>query len=314
MRKAGRIGAALGLAIGLAGLAWLLLRPVAMLSEAELQNRYAQPLPMLAGRPPVYHLGNEATGRVMPQLLAGFAAHNWHSQLGREATLLDHRENHVPDFEEMNPPPFFRPAGEALGSGDYPVVVVSTTHEGADEPAEAAALAYWAALARNANPEARVYHYLPVRNPLDDPEWQARVAEDHRALWEPLLRRAMADPAAGTIHVIPAAEALAAAAAAADAGAFADIPDSAAFFDEEGGLSDLGAYVVALVHYAVIQSRPPHGLPHEVWLFEGRYAAAPSDAAARALQDLVWQEVANDPQTGVTVPGAETAQQGAVQQ
>lgn len=58
--------------------------------------------------------------------------------------------------------------------------------------------------------------------------------------------------------------------------------------------SDLGVYVAALVHFAVLYRQSPEGLPP---LAEGLDART----AAR-LQRLVWDIVRNDPRTGVSYP------------
>lgn len=55
--------------------------------------------------------------------------------------------------------------------------------------------------------------------------------------------------------------------------------------------SDLGVYVAALVHFAVLYRQSPEGLPP--------LAPGLSASTAARLQRLVWQIVASDPRTGV---------------
>lgn len=293
MRRAVWSITGLALIVALAALGWTVSRPAAMLTEAELHARYSQPPEPLVGRPAVFHLGNEMTGRVMPQGLAGFAGTVWHSQLGHAARLRDHQDGRIADFDEMNLPPFFRPAAEAIASGDYPVIVLSTSIDAADDPDEAAALAYWAGLARQTNPGSRVYLYPTLSDPL-------RLTAPPE---EVLLRRAMADPATGTIHVIPVTRVFAEISDAIEAGELPEIAGIETLFDEDGGLSDLGAYTVALVQYTTFQGRAPDHLPDEIWLFEGRYLTAPPPAVARTLQELVWKVVSDYPATGVAQVG-----------
>jgi hypothetical protein len=57
--------------------------------------------------------------------------------------------------------------------------------------------------------------------------------------------------------------------------------------------SELGVYVAALVHFAVLYRQSPEGLP----------PLAPGlspDSAAR-LQRLVWETVSRDPRTGISL-------------
>jgi hypothetical protein len=55
--------------------------------------------------------------------------------------------------------------------------------------------------------------------------------------------------------------------------------------------SELGVYLVALVHYATLYRRTPVGLPGEV--------RGLGEETARKLQELVWEVVRSDPRTGV---------------
>ena len=64
-------------------------------------------------------------------------------------------------------------------------------------------------------------------------------------------------------------------------------------------LDDLGAYLVALTHYAVLYGRSPVGLPHRLRRADGSAATAPGPAAARLMQETVWEVVTGYPKTGV---------------
>ena len=74
--------------------------------------------------------------------------------------------------------------------------------------------------------------------------------------------------------------------------------------DEKGELdpihiNDIGAYLVALTHYAVLYHRSPVGLPYQLRRADGSMANAPGPEAARLMQDIVWQVVTSYPKTGV---------------
>ncbi len=64
-------------------------------------------------------------------------------------------------------------------------------------------------------------------------------------------------------------------------------------------LNDIGAYLVALTHYAVLYHRSPVGLPHQLRLADGSMANAPGQNAARLMQAVVWQVVTSYRKTGV---------------
>ena len=65
-------------------------------------------------------------------------------------------------------------------------------------------------------------------------------------------------------------------------------------------LSDLGHYVVALTHYAVLTGESPLGLPDALVRADGEPAQAPGPEAARIMQEVVWQVVSRYAPTGVS--------------
>ncbi len=284
-----------------AGLAGWRLWPRRGQSDAEFAALYAAPLPSLETPSAVYHLGHSLVGRNMPAMLAQLAGHRWNSQLGWGASLMNHWDDAVPGHAEENGSDAYRAAGEALDSGAYPVVVVTEMvelrdairwHDSADH------LAKWAARAKAGNPAVRVYLYETWHR-LDDPAgWEARIAADLPALWEAqVLRPAVAD--AGVIRVIPGGQVMAALAAAAEAGALPGLTSRKDFFADDIHFNDLGAYAMALSHYAVIYGRPPVGLPHRLRRGDGSMADPPPEGAVAAMQGLVWQVVTGYALTGV---------------
>ena len=64
-------------------------------------------------------------------------------------------------------------------------------------------------------------------------------------------------------------------------------------------LSDLGKYLVALTHYAVLYKRSPVGLPHQLTRADGQPAESPDPETALLMQETVWEVVQNLPETGV---------------
>ncbi|THD83639.1 hypothetical protein E7811_10205 [Aliigemmobacter aestuarii] len=305
-------GAAALAALG-GGLLWWRRRAElsAFLSAEEFSARHAEPLPPPAGPMTVYHLGHSLVGRDMPAMLAQLAGHTHHSQLGWGASLKQHWEpdEPVPGFDTENAHPAHRPAREAIASGGYDAVILTEMVEIRDAIRyhdSGRCLAEWARAARAANPDVRIYLYETWHR-LDDPAgWTDRIRDDLPGQWEAIMRKAMAQEGTGTIHLIPAGTAMAALVARIEAG---EVPGLARREDLFGKNpdgtqdmihpNDLGAYFVALVHYATLYHRSPEGMPHALIRADGRPADAPSPEAARIMAQVAWQTVSGYAATGV---------------
>jgi hypothetical protein len=130
---------------------------------------------------------------------------------------------------------------------------------------------------------------------------------DLDAYWQGQILHPALGKTAAPIHLIPAGQVMAAFARRLDAangiGGIARIEDL--FVTKEDGskdtihINDLGAYLVALTHFAVLYHRTPEGLPHALTNADGAPAMAPSAEAAAAMQETVWAVVRRHPQTGV---------------
>jgi hypothetical protein len=307
------------LAAALAGAAaWYLTRPP-VLTEDELAARYAVPLSPPDGAQKVYHLGHSLVNRNMPAMLeqmahaAGFGGHGHRSQLGWGTSMDEHRRGEINGFDVENATAAYRPAAEAMASGDYDVVVLTESVEIRDavrHDDSARALRHWVAAARAGNPGVRVYLYETWHR-LDDPEgWLERIDADLARHWKgDLLRPAMAQADVGTVYVIPAGQVLAAAVRAAESGALPGLTSRQDFMARtpDGSvdtihLNDLGNWLVAMVHFAVIYHRSPQGLPHRLVLPDGSAATPAPDTAVAALQKLVWDTVRRYPESGLAAP------------
>lgn len=277
---------------------------------------YATSLAPPGGPIKVFHLGHSLVGRDMPamlQQLAG-AAHGYDSQLGWGTTLKAHWEPDEPinGFAVENAHPRYRDAAEALTSAEYDAFVMTEMVEIRDaiKYYDSAGYAHrWARRAWDARPEIRVYLY-ETWHQTDDPEgWLARIDRDLGRYWEDkILRRAQGfEDMERPIHVIPAGQALAAFVREIDARGGVDgltRKEDLFALDERGAqdnihLNDLGAYLVALTHYAVLYHKDPAGLPHRLRRADGSEAAAPGAEAARLMQQVVWEVVTRYPKTGV---------------
>lgn len=316
----GRRGLILGgvAAAGLAGAAlWRRLTTPTPLRLSELARRHAMPLPRPDGPLATYHLGHSLVGRDMPAMLAQIAGHDHAVQLGWGASLKQHWDGDVPGFDAENDHPRHQPARQALGSGAFPAVVMTEMVELRDAIRwhdSARHLGLWAALARKANPAARLFLYESWHR-LDDPAgWETRIAADLPTLWMgQVLAGAMAMPGVGTIHLIPAGQVLAQAVKRAEGGGLPGMTARQDFFARtpEGQPdtihpNDAGNYVVALAHFATIYQREPPETPALV-LASGAAAALPGPEARAILRRMAWDVVRRYPATGIAPsPGAET--------
>ncbi|MBL4929635.1 hypothetical protein JI744_16135 [Tabrizicola sp. KVB23] len=272
------------------------------------------PVPALPRLPPprgtlaTYHLGHSLVGRDMPAMLAQLAGHDHASQLGWGASLAQHRTGDVPGFAAENTHPAHRPVAEAMASGRYDALVVTEMVELRDALRwhdSAVHLAHWAARARAGNPSIRVFLYETWHR-LDDPVgWLNRIDGDMQTLWlDRLLYPASQE--AGPIYLIPGGQVMAAAARAAEAGLLPGLTDRRQFFatgpdgrPDTIHFNDLGAWLMALTHYAVMYQRPPVGLPHRLARADDSPAHSVPEAAAKVLQQVVWQVVTRYPATGM---------------
>ena len=290
----GTLGAAVA-----GSLYWAFTRPP---SPASVRARISAPIPA-PGRPlNVFHLGHSLVNRDMPAMLAQLApaGHRYDSQLGWGTTLQAHwGDAPINGFETENAHPRFRPAHEALDSGDYDAVVLTEMVEirasirWYDSPEY---LARWAAKAVAARPDVRLYLY-ETWHPLDDPEgWLERLDRDLDRYWlsrvlGPALNRL---PAETQIRLIPAGQVLAAFVRAVEsAGGIGNIRDRTDLFQRSSDgvldpihLNDMGNYLVALVHCTTLYHVDPMGLPHELLRADGTPAIAPTPEAAQTMQEM----------------------------
>jgi hypothetical protein len=259
----------------------------------------------------VFHLGHSLVGRDMPAFLAQMGAHDHASQLGWGTPLRAHWEDRVEiaGFDTENAHAHFRPAQEALASGSFDAVVLTEMVELRDAlrwHAGAAYLARWVLAAQAGNPDARIYLYETWHR-LDDPSgWLERIDGDLPALWLAELAQGAMAWGAPPVHIIPGGQVLAAAARAAEGGTLPGVAQRQDFFARNADgtqdpihLNDLGAWLIALTHYATLYHRSPEGLPTTLARADGSSFSVPPDTAA-ALQALVWQVVRATPRTGVS--------------
>lgn len=276
--------------------------------DARMAALYAEPLAPPDSPLSVFHIGHSLVGRDMPAMLAQLAGdgHRHESQLGWGATLRSHwGDEPVNGFESENAHPRFRPAREAVASGDYDAIVMTEMVEIRDALRyfeSGRYLAQFTAAAHAVRPETRIYLYETWHH-LDDPEgWLERLDADLSRYWEAgILRPALHNLPEGTrIHLIPAGQAMAALVREIETrGGVGNLQGRSDLFTDTIHLTDLGTYFVALVHYAVLYGSSPEGLPHALLRADGTPALAPEPETARFMQQIAWQVARSTPLTGI---------------
>jgi hypothetical protein len=286
------------------------------LDPAELSALYALPLPPPDKPLRVFHIGHSLVGRDMPVMLEQLAGqgHDHRSQLGWGVALKSHWEPDVPinGFEQENAHPRYQDATEAIKSGDFDALVLTEMVEIKDAIKyfdSPTYLRHWAHLAHNTRPTMRVYLY-ETWHQLDDPQgWLQRLDDDLSRHWEgELLAKALAHgDTTAPIYVIPAGQVMARFVRRLEKGG--GMPGLSSREDlfamtangtrDNIHINDLGSYLVALTHYAVLYHRSPVGLPHRLLRADGSAADAPSDEVAKMMQEVVWEVVTSYPKTGV---------------
>lgn len=257
----------------------------------------------------IYHLGHSLIGHDMPYMLKQLATsgHSYSSQLGWGTPLKAHWEHDIKinGFEKENDHPYFKPAFDALSSGEYDVLIVTEMVE------LEAAIKYfdsheylhkWTSLARQANPSINVYLYETWHSLNDSNDWLNRLNNDLSELWEEkILRRALAyDTPAKPIYIIPGGQVFANFVKHIEnSDGIENIKSRSDLFSDDIHFNDYGAYLMALTHYAVIYQRSPVGLPHSLQKANGSPARDPGPKLAAIMQAVVWETVSNYNKSGV---------------
>lgn len=300
--------------VGVAFAIWTYLNTSTPLSPEQRAALYETPLPQPDKPMTVFHLGHSLVGRDIPAMLAQLAGHDYASQLGWGTPLKAHWEPNEPiqGFDVENAHEHFRDAKDALASGDFDAFVLTEMVEieaAIDYFDSPVYLEKWVKAARDGNAETRVFLYETWHDLTDPQGWLERLDKDPERYWEGvLLATAMAgQPDADPIYVIPAGRVMAELVRRIEGGADVDgVTSREDFFakTEDGDLdpihvNDLGAYLVALTHYAVLYQRTPVGLPAQLDRADGTPANAPGPALSGLMQETVWDVVSTLPVTGI---------------
>lgn len=289
----------------------------APLDRAAMAALHAAPDAPPAGPLRVYHLGHSLVGLDMPAMLAQLApeGHDYRLQQGWGTSLKQHWEDGtaIPGLAGENPAAVWHAARAAVASGEYDAFVMTESVEIRDAIRWGDSWDYaarFARAAREANPATRVYLYETWHLLTDREGWLERLDRDLDRYWEgEILRRVQATPGIDRpVRVIPAGQVFARFVRAVEAmpdgidgirgraDLFALTPEGT---QDPIHINDLGKYLVALTHYAVLYGRSPVGLPRALRRADGTPATAPGPAAARLMQETVREVVTGYSRTGV---------------
>jgi hypothetical protein len=78
------------------------------------------------------------------------------------------------------------------------------------------------------------------------------------------------------------------------------VTDINQFFSDNIHVNSLGAYAVAMIHYACIFNQSPVGLTNDLMQSPPAGFQKPSPALAAYLQNMVWEVITTYPRTGIT--------------
>lgn len=174
-------------------------------------------------------------------------------------------------------------------------------------------IAAFAALARGANPDVRVFVYETWHSRNSGPgaviegdpgagiAWRDRLSAD-LPLWEQVVREGAAK-ADTKVGLVPGGQAMALLADEVAAGRVPGVTSMDDFFSDDIHLTPKGTYYMALVNLAAITGKSPEGLPARLTRSWKSRDAVIADDLARVLQRLAWQTVSSyEPAPVVAAP------------
>jgi hypothetical protein len=157
--------------------------------------------------------------------------------------------------------------------------------------------ARFAGLAREANPDTRIYLFETwhcvnsgtdkgcAYDKNDDIPWRDRLDQD-REKWAGIAQAAGDD-----VNVIPGGPALARLHDEIESGNVPGLESIRDVFADDIHMNDIGTYFMACVNFGVIYGKSPEGLPHELKNQWGKAYQAPTLELAQVLQKLAWEVV-----------------------
>ncbi len=288
------------------------------LSSSALHTLYSKPIVSKHQTSvKVFHLGHSLVGRTMPLMLKQLAgeSHEFRSQLGWGATLKSHWEPDIAvnGFEQENTHRQFQHVSKAITDPSFNVYVLTEMVEIKDAIQyfqSAKYLSKFVKRIKESNTSAKIYVYESWHEYTTDDAWLSRLENDYQTYWLNKIvdKSHKTLNLQHTIYTIPVGQVMLALFRTIEKnGALDGLSGPKDIFkkNEDGSLdnihvNELGEYLVALVHYAVIYQKSPVGLPYKLTNEFGIQAQAPSQEAAYMMQEVTWQVVSSDFRTGLT--------------
>lgn len=288
----------------------------AKLTSEQIDKLYAVPLAKPTKPLTLYHLGHSLVGRDMPAMLKQLAGdgHDYRTQLGWGTSLRDHinPEFAINGFEEENNHPFYQDYSEAIKSKTFDAFVFTEMVDIQDAIKYFDSANYITQLIQQIqqhSPDTNMYLYESWYELTDPKGWVNRLDEDLEKYWlGGLLDKALAKlETPAPVYVIPVGQVLSAFfKAVGQRGGVEGISQPEDIFarTDTGELdpihmNDVGMYLVALVHYAVLYQESPEGKPFRLLKATGEPAVAPSQEAAELMQTITWQVVSQFQRSGM---------------
>lgn len=249
-----------------------------------------------SGRANVFFVGHSLVNWHMPHQLAAIAQsldrqHSWAAHISIGAPIRWIHNN--PDRGEGEEP------FSALRSGEYDVFVWTEAlplhnHFDGGDTVDYGGRFY--DIAVGANPNVQIYLYETWHD--RSPRWRRQI-DEMRPIWEQAIDQINAAHQGPEMLLIPAGTAMARLYDRIRQGRVPGIRRFDQLFTDLIHLNHTGNYFVACVQYATIYGRSPVGAARNATGRFGSQIEGPSAATARAMQEIAWEVVRQDPRAGV---------------
>jgi hypothetical protein len=205
-------------------------------------------------------------------------------------------------FDGDWPPAAF--AGDALATGEYDHLVIT---EGIpldlqiqwNESSRYAG--YFMDLARTHNGLTRVFLYETWHS-RNEANWLDRIVSD-RALWMQIVNEVNEVRSGEPMYLVPAGTALRELVLLMESGQVPGLTNRSQLFADDIHMNDLGNYFIACVMYAAIYRESPEGLRFQTTNVWGGNFTSPNADAAAIMQQVAWQVVSTDVDSGYCPDG-----------
>ncbi len=269
----------------------------------------------------VFFIGHSLVNHNMPRMVDGiaksktFVNHTWERQLNNGANLKWNWEQSA-GSEGVD-------GRVEIPNSNYEVLVITEAVplDNHLQWSQTYSFSYnWHELAVSANSNVQTYMYetwhcinsgLPAGCSYDDGDgvlWRTRL-DTYKEKWEIIVDSVNVHQNGNDMLLIPGGQAMARLNDSIVAGAVPGITDIRSFFDDDIHMNDTGNYFIACVQFATIYGVSPVGAnAHLQNEWSGDYEIPYGNTALiEKLQEIAWEEVVNNPETGVGLPtGFET--------